>query len=130
MIDNNQIQTALFDMLDSAALGYPIAWPGVDFTPPDSGLWLEVSFFPNEPMQDGIGDGASAAPRGNFQIAAADRPGAGVVNVTDLATTVAGIYPKGTVIVDPVRVRLTPYQLQLVKMDDRLMIPVTIPYGA
>ena len=130
MINNNQIQTALFDILASSALGLPIAWPGMNFTPPSSGQWLEVSLFPNEPTENGISDISSVMPRGNFQVAVADRPGAGVVTMTKTANDVQALYARGTVLVDPVRIQRMPYQMQMVKMDDRMMIPVTMPYSA
>lgn len=130
MINNRDIQIALFDILANSALGIPIAWPGTNFTPPSSGQWLEVSFFPNEPTENGIPDSSSVMPRGNFQVAVVDRPGAGVVAMTKTANDIQALYARGTVLVDPVRIQRTPYQMQLIKEDDRMMIPVTVPYSA
>jgi len=31
----------------AASKGLPVAWPGINFTPPTTGAWLEVSWFPN-----------------------------------------------------------------------------------
>lgn len=130
MITNNDIQTELFDQLEAANLGYPIAYPGVDFTPPDSGIWLEVSFFPAEPRDDALADDDSIQPQGNYQVAAVTRPGAGIVGLTKAAQAVQDAYPRGQTIIAPVRVSRHPYQMQRIDRDDRMMIPVTIPYSA
>lgn len=129
MITNNQIQTAFYDALGNAGLGYEIAYPGVDFTPPDSGEWLEVRFLPNEGVDNGLGYSDSYVPQGIFQVSAATRPGNGVIQIGKVADDVAAVFPKGAG-VGPVRVWRHPYQQQFVTMDDRVMIPVTVEYSA
>lgn len=126
---NNDIKSALFARLSSAALGYPIAWPGIDFTPPAVGHWLEVEFFPNEPLDQGLGYSSAEVPRGLFQISAASRPNDGVIGLGDVAQEIETLYPKGTTITGKARVVKHPYQMGSIKMDDRILIPVTIEYS-
>ena len=126
---NAQIQKALFDLLIAANLGYPTSWPGLDFTAPASGVWLEVSFFPNEGIDDGLGYDSTTIPQGIFQVTAATRPGDGVFPVTNAAQEVQAVFSKGTTISTPVRVQRSPYQMDPIFEGDRMMIPVTITYS-
>ena len=126
---NTQIQSALYDILIAANLGYPIAYPGIDFTPPASGVWLEVTLFPNEGIDSGLGYSSTTIPQGIFQVSAVDRPGNGVFPVTNAAQEVQSAFPKGTTIAESVRVQRSPYQMDPIFEGDRLYIPVTIPYS-
>ena len=129
MPTNNEIKSALFTLLSDADLGYPIAWPGVDFTPPASGYWLEVSFFPNRGYDDGISASSTVTPEGIFQVNAVTRPGGGVMGVGLVAAQVQAAFAKGTQVKDRVHVSRHPYQTEADKMDDRMMIAVTIEYS-
>lgn len=129
MITNKQILEAFITALNNAALGYDIAWPGVDFMPPDSGIWLALSHIPNQGVQDGIEDAADVVPRGMFQMSAYTRPGSGVFGITSAADTIVSTFTKGTVLSSPVRITRTPYQSPRVDEPDRIYIPVTIEYS-
>lgn len=40
----------------AASKSLPVAWPGINFTPPATGAWLEVAWFPNQTMDKGFGN--------------------------------------------------------------------------
>ena len=127
--DNAAIFDALNQALQGAGLGYPIAWPGVNFTPPPTGPWLEVSFFPNTPLDPTL-SGAGTIPRGLYQVAACVRPGAGVGPAHALAAQVLGAFPRMTGISGLVRIYRAPYQSAPLIEDNRIAVAVTIPYSA
>ena len=127
---NQQIQKALNDLLISASLGYDIAWPGLNFTPPESGVWLEVTFLPNRGIDDGLANDSDVVPQGIYQVMAVTRPGNGLFPVTNAAQSVIDALPKGTNISGLVRVHRHPYQGSAIKDSDRVMIPVTIEYSS
>jgi hypothetical protein len=64
---NSDIIQAFFTQLNDAALGYDIAWPNVDFTPPATGIWLEVSHFPNRGIDTTLSS-QSVIRQGLFQV--------------------------------------------------------------
>lgn len=126
---NNTIKKALFDILNDAALGYPIAWPAVKFTPPDAGQWLEVAFAPNTDLDNSLGYDSGFIPRGIFQVTVYDRPDSGAFNAGTLADTITALYAKGTPITSTVRVVKRPDQLPMDAMNDRIAIVVSIEYS-
>lgn len=74
-----------------------IAWPGVDFTPPGDGLWIEVSFHANEPAFNEIGYSSPVRRDGWLQMSVVTRRGAGVIGVLDMAEDLADHFPAGAV---------------------------------
>jgi hypothetical protein len=116
-------------MLDNAALGYPILWPGRGGTPPNTGIWLQVQFQPNQGIDNGLGPNDKRLPQGIFQVSVFDRPSAaGWLPAQGVAQQVIDTFPKNATIVDLVRVQREPYTLPVDSMDDRLEVVVTIPY--
>jgi len=126
---NNQIYMAAITLLNNAALGYPISWPGFNFTPPSSGVWLEVSFFPNEGIDNGLAYSDTVVPRGIFQVACVDRPGRGTASIHAAADQIRALYAKGTSLIGSVRVIREPYDMELETEDDRLMVVVSVEYS-
>lgn len=129
MTTNAQLLSELCSRLQIAALGYPIAWPGVDFQPPESGIWLEVSFFPTQGIDQGLAPGDTVVPQGIFQIAVMARSGVGYVPVLAASDSVMAVYPKNTTIIAPVRVQRAPYVFDLPVSGDRIGAIVTVPYS-
>lgn len=127
---NTEIQQGFYDALIDANLGYPIAYPAIDFTPPASGVWLEISFFPNRGIDDLMANDSQVIPQGMFQVMAVTRPGDGLFPVTNAAQSVMMAMPKGTRLADLVRTNRHPYQSDAVKEGDRVMIPVTLEYSS
>lgn len=113
----------------------PIAFPGVQFTPPDAGAWLEAMFFPNETQNYGVGNSGPSQHRGFFQLAVAVRKGVGLVPPAEVAGAVLAMFEKGT-LWGPARVYRKGWISSVVQGSgvaekvDRLILPVTIPYIA
>jgi len=125
---NTAIATALFSQLTAAALGYPIAWPGTDFTPPASGIWLEPMVMPNTGIDNGLAPTDGTVPQGLFQVAVYDRPGRGILEVNRAADEVKAAFLKNATITGLVRVQRNPWSFEIQPDDDRLSVIVTIPY--
>ena len=125
---NTQISTALFSQLTAASLGYPIAWPGTDFTPPASGIWLEPMFIPNTGIDNGLAATDTTIPQGIFQVGVFDRPGRGVLAVNRAADDVKAAFLKNATITGLVRVQRHPWSFEIQPDADRLSVIVTIPY--
>jgi len=105
-----------------------ILWPGIQDEPPQSGLWLQPSFFPNEPDDIAWDNDACVDTRGFLQILVYYRPGQGQLDPSALADALIAYFPKGSAL-GPVRIRKRPWQSPAVVDDaDKLFIPVTVPY--
>ena len=105
-----------------------ILWPGIQETPPESGMWLQPSLFPNEPADIAWDDDACVDTRGFIQILIYFRPGQGQIDPSELADALIAFYPKGSAL-GPVRVRKRPWQSPAITQDaSKLYIPLTIPY--
>jgi hypothetical protein len=124
---DKDILTGALSRMDSYATSLPIAWPGVNFTPPQSGMWFEVRHFPNEPNSFGYGDDAKQDFRGFLQVSVFGRPGGGIVGLTEEAEGIVAHFPKGQTI-GPAVVRQRPYVSPAIYEDNFIQIPVTIPY--
>ena len=126
---NTQIATALFQQLSAATLGYPIAWPGTDFTPPATGAWLEPMVMPNTGIDNGLAPTDGTVPQGLFQVSVFDRPGRGILAVNRAADEVKAAFLKNATITGLVRVQRNPWSFEIQPDADRLSVIVTIPYS-
>lgn len=113
--------------MSSYSTSLPIAWPGVNFTPPDSGMWLEVRWFPNSPNNLHWENDAKQQYIGFLQVSVFARPGTGLVSPVSEAEGVQAHFPKGLV-VGPVKVRKKPGVASSIDEGDRIQIPVSISY--
>ena len=125
---NTAIATALFSQLAAASLGYPVAWPGTDFTPPATGIWLEPMVMPNTGIDNGLAPTDATVPQGLFQVAVYDRPGRGILEVNRVADDVKAAFLKNATITGLVRVQRNPWSFEIQPDADRLSVIVTIPY--
>ena len=125
---NNQIAQALFSTLQAGALGYPIGWPGLEFTAPTTGPWLEVQFMPNQGIDNGLAPTDQTVPQGIFQVNVFARPGDGIIGMNAIADDVKALYPKNATITGFIRVQRRPYSMEIEGDPDRMMVMVTIPY--
>ena len=123
---NTDILTAFFTQVQAWAT-VPVAYPGITFTPPASGRWLEIYHAPNDLDPDLTGD--TVIRRGFFTINVCGRPNSGLVPLYSLAESVAAQWPKETAITTGVITTRRPLQLSLVAEDDRLQVPVSIAYS-
>jgi hypothetical protein len=126
---NNTIKQALFSMLNDAALGYPIGWPAIKFTPPDTGQWLEVSFAPNSDLDNGLSYNSGFIPRGIFQVTVFDRPNGGTFTAGTISEQIQTLFAKGTAITGQVRVVNRPDIMQMDAMDNQFGIAVSVEYS-
>ena len=124
--DKDILEAALTHMA-SLVTSLPIAWPGVSFTPPSSGMWFEVRHFPNEPDHFGYGDDAKQDYRGFLQVSVFTADKAGLITPTEEAEKIVAHFAKGTAL-GPVVVRKTPYLSPPIPEDNHIQIPVTCPY--
>ncbi len=127
-VTNTVIAEALFQQLAAAALGYPIAWPGTDFTPPAAGIWLDPQVMPNTGIDNGLAPTDATVPQGLFQVAVYDRPGRGILAVNRAADDVKAAFLKNATITGFIRVQRHPWSFEIQPDGDRLYVIVTIPY--
>ena len=111
----------------NASPALTVSYPGIDFTPPAEGEWLEMRFFPNETQNVGLADDGPSAHRGFVQLTACHRPGVGIVSGITLAGAIIAQFAKGSTIGNAT-VEKKPWLSSVVTMDDRICHPVTIPY--
>lgn len=86
------VQAATF----AASEGVPVAYPGVEFSVPSSGLWLSIDWVPNRPAEYGISNDGPSMDRGLAIIAANGEPGIGLMPVLTLAEKARQAFGKGT----------------------------------
>jgi hypothetical protein len=123
------VLSAFLTRLDTLAFSpeIPIAWPGVVYDPPSTGMWLEASLFPNEPRELSWDSDSCHDTRGFCQVSVFYRKGGGQVDASTTADAIIAHFPKGLAL-GPVRVQKRPWQSPAVPLDDRIFIPVTIRY--
>ncbi len=128
-MSTTEILTAALEKLETFVYVPPpeIIWPGIQKSPPETGIWLQVRFAPNEPYDYNWGEGC-VDTRGHIRILVYFRPDQGQLDPSELADALIAFYPKGFEL-GPVRVRKRPWQSPMVTQDaSKLYIPVTIPY--
>lgn len=105
--------------------GLPISLPGIGFSPPERGLWLEAAWVPNATQNYGLADDGPSLHRGLAQISVCGRPGAGIMPLTEVADAAIAAFGKGTTF-GGMRVYRKPYQSAPIEQPERLMVPVTV----
>lgn len=113
----------------------PIMWPAKNEEPPDTGMWLEPGFFPNEPIDEAWDDGCLIS-LGFGQVLVSGRPndplvapGGQLSRFYEVADALVDWFPKSMVL-GPVRVRKTPWSSPHIVEGEgsRISVPVTIPF--
>lgn len=117
----------------STSPALPVAWPGVQMTPPESGIWLEANFAPTESTDLVWDDDTQKNTTGSLVVKVYYRPGVGVgqsslVAASEVADKIIRLFPKGLG-VGAVRILKVPSQGPAIDMDDKSYIPVTIPFS-
>src|SRR5690606_2309395 len=103
------------------------AYPGIGFTPPSSGAWLELQWFPNQTQNYGVANDAPSFLQGFAQLSVCYRPGGGIVSGSALTDQIIAAFAKGTVIWQRVRVYRKPWTASIIQDPERISHPVTIP---
>lgn len=104
----------------------PVSYPNVAFTPPATGVWLELRWFPNETRTYGMQDTSPCAVLTGFgQVTVCERTGAGIVGGLGIAGAVVDWFAKGTSF-GVARVEVQPWVSSVLQEDDRTMYPVTV----
>lgn len=110
----------------------PVKYVGRNFTPPESGGWLEVVFIPNDITDEFWG--TSKTYRGLFRLifhwVIND---SGAYSVMDLANSVSGYFAKGLTLNDTgnnVTVRITdnPNHMGVIEEAPEILVPVSVRY--
>ncbi|MFB9112092.1 phage tail terminator-like protein [Xanthomonas arboricola pv. corylina] len=109
----------------AASIGLPCSYPGIGFTPPTSGSWLELQWFPNQTQNYGMEDDGPSLMQGFGQLAACYRPGAGIMVGTQLTDQIIAAFGKGTTFAG-MRVYRKPWTSTIIQDPERHMHPVTI----
>ena len=128
MTTNSEIQESFYSTLYYAALGYPMAWYGVDFVPPASGAWLEPRLMPNSDVAPGYAEGSAVLKRGIFSVTVYARAGTGTAAIDSATNAVEATFPRGTSIAGTVRVTNV-YSGSADVYADKIYRTVTIEYA-
>lgn len=122
------IEEAFFDAVAADFAPLPISYPGVNFTPPPTGTWIEVDIFPNEPANQPLrGRGVD---QGIMQITLCARPGQGIVGINNASNAILAAYPKNRRFSTGHRIISDPYKLSRIDEPDKIMLPVSMTYSA
>ena len=130
MTTNTQIQEAIFQQAGAYAAnaGLPISYPGVNFDQPNTGLWLELEFLPNDYAGSQINPSGATLPRGIFRINACESKKTGIMAATTQAESVKAAFPIRHPLVDQVAVSKVPVLGMPITDAGVIRIPVTIEY--
>ncbi|MBO9766516.1 MULTISPECIES: phage tail terminator-like protein [Xanthomonas] len=109
----------------ATAQGLPCSYPGLAFTPPTDGAWLELQWFPNETQNYGMADDGPSLLQGFGQLSACYRPGGGIMVGTRITDQIIAAFAKGTNFAG-MRVYRMPWTSTIIQDPERHMHPVTI----
>ena len=126
-MNDSAIYTAFAERVATFAgsLGLQCSYPGIGFTPPTSGAWLELQWFPNQTQNYGMADDGPSLLQGFAQLSACYRPGAGIAIGNTLTDQIISAFGKGTTFAG-MRVYRKPYTNSIIQDPERVMHPVTI----
>ena len=104
----------------------PIAWEGLPFTPPTSGVFLQPIMLRSNRVSPSV-DASSVRVRGDFQVNVVVRDGVGSALADTIAEEVMALYPIipkiGTVSVEQ-----PPQKSSAILLLDKRIIAVTVNY--
>lgn len=130
-MSDSAIFDAFAELLAAFAAGQSpaltVAYPGIGFTPPTAGEWLELVWIPNETQNYGIADDGPSLLQGLAQVNVCYRPGHGIVRGLALCDAVVIAFAKGTEFAE-MRVYRKPWVASVIEDPERVMHPITIPW--
>lgn len=109
----------------ATAQGLPCSYPGLGFSPPATGPWLELQWFPNQTQNYGMDDDGPSLMQGFAQLSACYRPGSGIMVGTAITDQIIAAFAKGTTFAG-MRVERKPWTSSIIQDPQRIMHPVTI----
>lgn len=117
--------------LTALGLSQSIAWPNVAFDSINKSSWVRVDFLPAETFQITLGDSGFNRYTGIMQATVYWREGQGMIQATEVASTIADGLQRGTTITQEsqlIRVIRPPSILPATVFDGWLQIPVRVTY--
>ncbi len=132
IFDAAMARLSLFSYSPAPAIIYPNTQsepPEPDVADPNSAMWIEALFFPNEPIDQAWDNDGCVETRGFFRFLVGYRPDATEFFASELADALVAWFPKGLDLGD-VRVRKRPTRGAAFTEErgSRLYIPVTVYY--
>lgn len=121
------IAEAVDDFANTQSEPLAVAYPGVAFTPPTSGMWLELISIINDGQNYGLDLGH--IDQGFFRVVVCFRPGGGIVSAQLVAEEAQAYFPKGTDLAGALVYRKPAIGTDL-QDDEKSMIPVTVWWRA
>lgn len=122
------VLAAIYARIAQQLTAYPIAWPGVSFTPP-AGPYLRVNTLPGR--TEAVGLSTLDDTESLVQIDVLMPAGGGTIAAATLVKAVIGAFPRNLRL-DAQGVRInfdrTGWAGASLQDGDRLMVPVSIPY--
>lgn len=126
MSARSEIETILANFIKAQTQVVLVAWEGVPFNKPTSGIWVEPFMVSNTPVCANIG-AVRYRTIGTYQINVFFKDGEGSAKVESFANQIAALYPvfpkSGTVSFDKPTNAQTPYT-----DTDWRVIPIRISY--
>lgn len=102
-----------------------IAWPGVAYTPPATGLWYKPALIPTG-TESAVGVGASTHPQGAYQVSIFGKPADGAPGLYTAAEALVSHFDRAAVAAT-VHTGV-PEIGPLLQEADWLQLPVSIPF--
>lgn len=124
-----EIEEAFFSAVAADFPALPIAFPGVNFTPPAAENWIEVSLI-RAPLAMQPLANRRGVEQGVMQIQVFTRPGLGTLALTALAVSAMNLYPMGRAFATGHRIIDNPSMLSPLVEPDRISIPISFTYSA
>ena len=103
-----------------------VAWPGLNFTPPASGLYYKPDLIPSETLT-AAGAGASTHPKGIYQVSIFGKAGSGMVALHNAAEALLAHFDRQALASGAVRTGV-PDIGPPIQEPDWLHLPVSIPF--
>lgn len=128
------IFAALLQHLKGMANVLPIATPGITFPPAGQTKppkFLKYDFMPNRTRQITLGDDPQQKI-GMAQVSVMWPIGSAIIDATDVSDKIISHFKAQTIFAGGVKITINsePWASRPIKDDDRMNIPVTIPYIA
>lgn len=131
------IETSIWEAFSAAIASFaagvsppiPVIHQGTSAAPPDTGMWIETRFFPNETDNYGVANAGPSTHKGFCQATVCVRPGVGNIGALAVAESIVSAFKKGTAI-GPAKTERQPWISSVLVESDRLRNPITIRYKA